>query len=280
MNITAKDVAKLREMTGAGMMDCKGALVEAEGDFDLAIEVLRKKGQKMLAKRADRDTNEGVVIAKTSADGKRGIVMNLCCETDFVAKNDDFIAFAQSIADLALEAFPTTVEELNALKMGNGTVADATTEKTGVVGEKIEVKAFERLEGALIVPYIHMGYRAGVIATLSKGGDDKFVEAGKNVTMQIAAMRPVAVDKDGVSQAVIDKEVEIRKELAMNDPKNAGKPAEMLEKIAVGSLNKFFEESTLLNQEYVKGNKQKVRDYLTSIDKELTVTAFKHIALK
>lgn len=279
MSFTAQDVKKLREMTGAGMMDCKGALEEANGDFEGAIEVLRKKGQKMMAKRADRDSNEGVVIAITNADRTRGLIVDVCCETDFVAKNDDFVNFAKQVADLALAQWPADREALLALELDGRPISDHLIEKTGVIGEKIEVKDYETLEAPQVVSYIHMGYRAGVIVALTKAGDD-FLEAGKNVSMQVAAMKPYAVDKDGISQTVIDKEIEIRKELLRNDPKNEGKPDDILEKMVLGSLNKFFQEATLLNQEYVKGNKQSVADYLRSVDKELTVTAFRHVYLK
>jgi elongation factor Ts len=279
MSFTAQDVKKLRDMTGAGMMDCKSALEEAGGDFDAAIEVLRKKGQKMMAKRADRDSNEGVVVAVTNDARTRGVVLNVCCETDFVAKNEDFVQFAKTVADLALNQWPASREALLALTLDGRTVADHLIEKTGVIGEKIEIKDFETLEAPQVVAYIHMGYRAGVIVALNKGGDS-FFEAGKNVAMQVAAMKPYAVDKDGISQDVVDKEVEIRKDLLRNDPKNAGKPEDILEKMVLGSLNKFFQEATLLNQEYVKGNKQSVAEYLKSVDKELTVTAFRHVFLK
>lgn len=279
MAITAADVKQLREMTGAGMMDCKSALEEANGDFDGAIEVLRKKGQKMMAKRADRDANEGVVIALTNDERTRGIVVNVCCETDFVSKNDDFVAFAKQIADAVMANFPASHEALLNISIDGQTIGERCIEKTGVIGEKIEVKDYAFLEAPQVAPYIHMGYRAGVIVALTKAGDE-FLEAGKNVAMQIAAMKPYAVDKDGISQAVVDKEIEIRKEVMRNDPKNAGKPEDILEKMVIGSLNKFYEEATLLNQEYVKGNKQKVSDYLSSVNKDLTVTDFKHIVLK
>ena len=279
MSFTAQDVKKLRDMTGAGMMDCKSALEEAGGDFDTAIEVLRKKGQKMMAKRADRDSNEGVVVAVTNDARTRGVVLNVCCETDFVAKNEDFVQFAKNVADLALNQWPANREALLALTLDGRSVADHLIEKTGVIGEKIEIKDYETLEAPQVVAYIHMGYRAGVIVALNKGGDN-FFEAGKNTAMQVAAMKPYAVDKDGISQDVVDKEVEIRKDLLRNDPKNAGKPEDILEKMVLGSLNKFFQEATLLNQEYVKGNKQSVAEYLKSVDKELTVTAFRHVFLK
>lgn len=278
--ISAKDVAKLREITGAGMMDCKNALTESNGDMEAAIDYLRKKGQKVMDKRADRDANEGVCIALSNADRTKGIILNLCCETDFVSKNDDFVAFSKEVAELALSKFPASIEALNQLTLANGkTVYDACVERTGVIGEKIEVKRFETIEAAQVVPYIHMGYRAAVIVSLNKGGDE-FLEAGKNVSMQIAAMKPIAVGKENVSQEVINREIEVRTEVLRNDPKNAGKPDEMLKKIVEGSLNKFFQEVTLLQQDYVKGNKETVAQYLETVSKGLTVLDFKHFALK
>ncbi|MEM7102043.1 MAG: translation elongation factor Ts [Bacteroidota bacterium] len=275
VKISAKDVAELRKLTGAGMMDCKKALVEANGDMEAAQDILRKKGQKLSAKRADRDANEGVVIAQTSADGSKGIVVHLSCETDFVAKNEDFIKLAQSFADLALDQFPADLDALKALSYDDElSVGEKVTEQVGVIGEKLELSNYQRLEAALVVPYIHAGYRRGVLVGFSKAGD--FVEAGKGVAMQVAAMSPVAVDKGDVDESVVQKEIEIGKEQARNE----GKPEAILEKIAMGKLNKFFKENTLLNQEYVRGeNKETVGAYLKGIDSELTVTAFHHVAL-
>jgi len=275
VEISASAVKQLRDITGAGMMDCKAALIEANGDFDGAIEVLRKKGQKLSLKRADREAKEGVVIAQVSADGKKGIVVKLSSETDFVAKNEDFIALAKKFADIALSNFPATKEELLALPFEGITVGEKVTEQVGVIGEKIELADYERLEAEQVVAYIHSGYRAGVIVGLNKASDAA-AAAGKDVAMQVAAMKPVAVDKDGVNADIIAKEIEIGKEVARAE----GKPEEMLEKIALGKLNKFYQENTLLNQSFVKGDgKQSVRDYLASIDKDLTVTGFKHVAL-
>lgn len=277
--ISAADVKKLRDQTGAGMMDCKKALTEAGGDFDKAIEILRKKGQKLSAKRADREAKEGVVIAKTSHNKNKGVVLRLSCETDFVAKTESFIDLAQSFADIALKELPESKEELLGLAYEDGlTIAQKVEEQTGVVGEKLELTDYAKIETEAgqgqVLPYIHMGYRAGVVVALNKEGSG-FEEAGKNVAMQVAAMNPIAVDKDGVSQEVVDKEIEIGKEIARKE----GKPEAMLEKIATGKLNKYFKENTLLNQAYVKDSKQSVGAYLKSMDPELTVTDFKHIRL-
>lgn len=272
--ISASDVKKLRDQTGAGMMDCKKALSEAEGDFEKAIELLRLKGQKLSLKRAEREAKEGVVVALISDDNKRGVVVKLSCETDFVAKNEDFIALTQKITEIALSGFPETIEDLAKLKIDGITIGEKVIEQVGKIGEKIELASYERLEDTLIVPYIHTGYRAGVIVSLNKTSD-AFKEAGRDVAMQVAAMKPVAVDKDGVDQTVIAKEVEIGKELARQE----GKPEELLEKIAMGKLNKFFKEQTLLNQTFVKDNSVSVGQYLKQLDKDLTVNDFKHVAL-
>jgi elongation factor Ts len=278
--ITAKDVNELRQITGAGMMDCKKALTESDGSIEKAIEWLRKQGQKVMDKRADRDANEGVVVALTNAEFTQGIVVNICCETDFVSKNDDFVAFAKEIAQVALANMPADKDALNALPHPNGkTVLETTVEKTGIIGEKIEVKAYGFLTGETVVPYIHMGHKAGVIVSLNKAGDS-VVEAGKNLAMQVAAMKPIAVSAESISQDTIDREVEIRTEVMMNDPKNAGKPADIVKRMVEGSLNKYFQEVTLLQQDYVKGNKQTVVEYLKTVEKDLTVKDFKHLALK
>ena len=275
VKITAKDVKALRDQTGAGMMDCKKALVEANGDIEGAISYLRKKGQKMTDKRADRDAKEGIVVAVTSDDNTKGIIIRIGCETDFVAKNDDFVAFAKSVAAKAMTEFAATKEDLLAVTMDGQTIADKLIERTGVIGEKIELAAYEKLEAAQVVPYIHMGHKAGVIVAFNKA-NDSLAEAGRNVAMQIAAMHPIAVDKDGIDATMVEKEIEIGKEQA----RQAGKPEAMLEKIAQGKLGKFYKEKTLLNQEYVKAEKKEtVKQYVQSIDKELTVTDFKHVTL-
>ncbi len=275
VKISAADVKKLRDMTGAGMMDCKKALNEAEGDFDKAIEILRKKGEKLSAKRADRAATEGAVIALVSDDKTKGVVVKLSCETDFVAKNEDFITLVTQFTQIALDNFPADTAALLDLPFNADlTVGAKVTEYLGVIGEKIEIAAYERLEAAMVAPYIHMGNKAGVIVGLSKA-DDSFFDAGRDVAMQVAAMRPVAVDKDGVDQTIIEKEIEIGMEVARNE----GKPEAMLERIATGKLNKFFKENTLLNQAFVKDSKQNVASYLKSLDGDLTVTDFKHVTL-
>jgi len=274
VKISAADVKKLRDMTGAGMMDCKKALKEAGGDFEGAIEFLRKKGQKMAGKRADRDAKEGVVIARVSDDNSKGVVVRLSCETDFVAKNQDFVDFADSIAKMALTNFPEDLNALLAMPYEDISIGEKITEQIGVIGEKVELAEYQKLEAPLVTSYIHMGYKAGVIVGLSKASDD-FIDAGRDVAMQVAAMKPVAVDKDGVSQTVIDKEIEIGMEIARQE----GKPEAMLERIATGKLNKFFKENTLLNQAFVKDSKSTVGQFLQSKDNELTVTDFKHVKL-
>lgn len=275
MSISAADVKQLREMTGAGMMDCKKALEEANGDFEVAIEVLRKQGQKLSIKRADREAKEGVVIAKTNEDRTRGIIIRLSCETDFVAKGEGFINLAQSFADVALANFPASLEELLALPYsGDTNVGEKVLEQLGVIGEKVEISIYERLEAPLVAPYIHMGYRAGVLVGLNKN-NPAFLDAGRDVAMQVAAMSPIAVNESGVDQTIVDKEIEIGIEVARGE----GKAEEMLEKIARGKLNKFFKDNTLLHQQFVKDGSLTVAAYLQSQDKELTVTAFKHVKL-
>ena len=279
MSISAKDVKKLRDMTGAGMMDCKKALTTTQGNFEKAVEELRKKGQKISDKRADRKTTEGVVIAKTSGNRNNGVVLKLSCETDFVAKGEGFIGIADKMADIALSDLPDTLDSLLALPYENGmSIGEKVIEQTGVIGEKITLGEYAKIEteagNGQVLPYIHMGYKAGVIVALNKEGP-QFIKAGKDVAMQVAAMKPIAVDKEGVSQTVIDKEIEIGKELA----KNEGKPEAMLEKIATGRLNKFFKETTLLPQAFVKDSKKSVDGYLKEQDPNLTVTDFKHISL-
>lgn len=272
--ISAKDVKSLRDQTGAGMMDCKKALSEAEGDFEKAIEILRKQGQKLSLKRADRDAKEGVVIAKVNENNSKGVVVRLSCETDFVAKNEEFIAMTDKIASLALTSWAKDKNDLLDKKFGDISLAEKITEQVGVIGEKIELAEFEKIEAPLVCSYIHMGNKAGVVVGLNQS-NDKYIDAGRDIAMQIAAMKPVAVNKDGVSQEVIDKEIEIGMEVARQE----GKPEAMLEKIAVGKLNKFFKDSTLLEQAFVKDSKQSVDQYLKSINKDLTVTDFKHVML-
>ncbi|MFD1629903.1 translation elongation factor Ts [Pseudopedobacter beijingensis] len=274
VQISASDVNKLRQQTGAGMMDCKKALVEANGDFEAAIDYLRKKGAKVAASRQDRESNEGVVIAKTTADGKRGVVVEVNCETDFVAKNADFIAFATSIADKAIESNPASLEDLLALELNGAKISDLIIDQTGKIGEKIGVSKYETIQAEQVVPYIHGNYRLGVLVGLSavvNGGED----AGKDVAMQIAAMNPVALDKDGVDSKTIERELEIAKEQIRAE----GKPEEMVEKIAAGKLNKFYKENTLLNQEFVKDSSKDIKAFLNGVSNGLTVTSFKRVAL-
>jgi len=273
VKISAADIQKLREMTGAGMMDCKKALQEAEGDYENAVDVLRKKGIAKAAKREDRETKEGVVIAQTNADQTRGIVVALMCETDFVARNEGFIALTQKMADIALENYPATLEELLNLPFESGvTIGVKVGEQNGIIGEKIDLGRYERIEGAQVLTYNHSNNKRSVLVALSKAGHE---EAGRNVAMQIAAMNPVSVSKDDVDPKMVEKEIEIGKELARNE----GKPEDMLDKIAMGRLNKFFQESTLLSQKFVKNNDQTVLQYLQSLDSGLTVTGFKHVSL-
>lgn len=275
VKISAADVKKLRDMTGAGMMDCKKALTEAEGDIDKAIEILRKKGQKMSVKRQDREAKEGVVLAAISDDKTKGVIVRLSCETDFVAKNEDFVQLTQNIADIALDHLPTDRDVLLGLPYADGlTIAEKITEQIGVIGEKLELTAYEKLEAPMVAPYIHMGNRAGVLVGLNKASED-FFDAGRDVAMQVAAMRPVALDKDGVDQSVIDKEIEI----GMEQARQEGKPEQMLERIAKGKLGKFFKENTLLNQQFVKDSKKTVTQFLQDQDPELTVTGFRHVEL-
>ncbi|RLD67153.1 MAG: elongation factor Ts [Bacteroidetes bacterium] len=271
--IKAADVAKLRKMTGAGMMDCKNALGETDGDFDAAIDILRKKGQKLASKRADREASEGAVLAKTSSDNTYGAIIALNCETDFVAKNIDFVKFAQNILDIAIENKPANLDELKALEINGKKIEDEIINQIGVIGEKLELSYFESVSGEFVSSYIHPGNMLSTIASFNKSGFDE--QVGKDIVMQIAAMSPVALDKDDVPEKVVAKEIEIGKDQAIQE----GKPADLAEKIAKGRLNKFFKESTLLNQQFVKDNKLSIKDYLVKTDKGLTVTAFKRFTL-
>lgn len=272
-NITSADVAKLRRMTLAGMMDCKSALQEANGDFDKAVEIIRKKGQAVANKRADREATEGVVLAKTTADGKSGAIIVLNSETDFVAKNAEFISLAQKILDLSIAKKPATLEDLKALPLENTTVAGKIVEYVGIIGEKLDLSYYEKIEAPHVQAYIHPGNKLAAIVGFSKSGHD--IQVYKDVAMQVAAMNPVSVDKDDVPEKVIEQELEIGREQARRD----GKPEEMLDKIAQGKLGKFFKESTLLNQEFIKDSKITIKQYLQTTDKELTVTSFKRYTL-
>ncbi|HEY9177474.1 MAG TPA: translation elongation factor Ts [Flavipsychrobacter sp.] len=275
VTISASDVNKLRQQTGAGMMDCRKALAESGGDFEKAIDWLRKQGQKVAAKREDREAKEGVVIAKTSADNKTGVIVNLSSETDFVAKNQDFIDFSQKIADIALEQKPSTVEELKAAAMDGATVGDKLMEVVAKIGEKIDIIKYELVSADTVVPYIHSGYRIGVLVSMNKPASQGVVDAGRDAAMQIAAMNPLAVNAEGISPEMVERE----KEIAIEQIKAEGKPADMAEKIAMGKLNKFFKENTLLDQPFVKDAGLTVGKYLDSVESGLTVTAFKRVAV-
>jgi len=275
MEITAQAVNALRQKTGAGLMDCKKALAESNGDMEKAIDFLRKKGAKVAALRSEREAKEGAAIALTNASGTLGVALNLGCETDFVAKNDDFVNAARTFAQAGLDQHASTLEQLLQLPMEGVTIGDKVAEMVGKIGEKIELKKYEVVEGACVVPYIHMGNKIGVLVAFNKAKSDKLEQAGKDIAMQIAAMNPVAIDKDGVSQEVVDREMEIAKEKMRAE----GKPENMLDKIAQGAVQKFFKESTLLNQQFVKDNNKTVADVLREIDKDLKVTRFVRLTL-
>lgn len=276
ITITAADINKLRQATGAGMMDCRKALTESNGDFEAAIDWLRKKGAKVAALRGDRDAKEGVVLSKTTADNKTGIALCVSCETDFVSKNADFIAFAQSIMDAAIANNVKSVDELNAVEINGAKVADLVNDKLASIGEKIGVSKFERIDADYVASYIHGANRLGVLVGFTKAINE---EAGKDVAMQIAAMNPVAVDADSVPAATVERERAIVTEQIAADPKMAGKPAEMIAKIADGKLNAFFKEQTLLAQPFVKDGGKSVADYIKSVDADVKVTGFKRVAL-
>ncbi len=270
--ITAADVNKLRTITGAGMMDCKKALVESDGDFDLAIENLRKKGQKVAANRSDRESTEGAAIAIVNADKTAGVVITLNCETDFVGMNESFVKMATEMANLALNY--KTKEDFLAADFNGITVAEKLIEQTGVIGEKLEIRTFERLEGAFIGSYIHSGNKIATLVSLSAivtGGD----EAARNVAMQAAAMNPIALNEAGVDAEIIEKEIEIAKDLLRQE----GKPEAMLENISKGKIQRFYKDNTLVNQDYIKDSSMNVANYIKSVDANLTVTGFKRAAL-
>ena len=270
--ISASDVAKLRRQTGSGMMDCKKALIEANGDFDQAVDILRKKGQKVAAKRADRQATEGVVIAKNNSDNKKAVLISLNCETDFVAKNEDFIKIAHNILDNAVSQNLESSEDLNNMLLDEGmTVAEKVLEQTGVIGEKIEVSA-QVIEDVQVSSYVHAGNRLATLVGFNKSVDH---QVARDIAMQVAAMSPIAVDKNNVDQETIDRELEIAKDLARQE----GKPEQMLEKIAQGRLNKFFKENTLLNQAFIKDGKKSVAQYLQEHSDDLSVTCFKRVGL-
>ncbi len=273
--ITAQDVNKLRTMTGAGMMDCKKALTEAEGDFEKAIEILRKKGQKVSASRSDRDAKEGSVFIKTSDDKTEAVLIALNCETDFVGKNESFQALGKLIAETAFEKKSPSKEALLAEKVGDLTLADRITELVGKIGEKIEISEYLNMKGEAVIPYIHVGSKLGVLVSLKGTSGKDVTDAGKDVGMQIAAMNPLAVDEKLIPQSVIDKELEIAKAMILAE----GKPENMVDKIATGKLQKFFKDNTLVHQAFVKDNSKTVAQYLDSISKGLAVADFKRVTI-
>ncbi len=275
MAITAADVNKLRQQTGAGMMDCKNALVEANGDFETAIDILRKKGQKIAAKRGDNEAREGLIIAQASNDGKSGVILTLNCETDFVAKNDGYRSLVQSLVDIALNNMPASIDELKNLKYDDRlTVDEKITEQIGVIGEKLDLSNYSTIQADKVVAYNHPGNQLATLVGLNSGSEVA-EDAGKQVAMQVAAMNPIALNKDGVDARTIEREIEVGKELAIQE----GKPADMAEKIAMGRLNKFFQENTLLSQAFVRDNKLTVADFLSTTEKDLTVTDFRRFSL-
>jgi len=272
-DIKASDVAKLRKMTGAGMMDCKNALVECKGDFDQAIDILRKKGQKIASKRADREATEGSVIAVTSNDNKKGVIIVLNCETDFVAKNADYISFATKIANIALNEMPADLDALKALDLDGKTIEETVVIQTGIIGEKIDLSFYAKTEAPFVVGYIHPGNKLATLVSLNQ--DDVETQVGKDVAMQVAAMNPVSVKKEDVPADVVAKELEIGRDIAIQE----GKPEKLIDKIAEGKLNKFYKENTLLSQQFIKDNKTSVADYLNQASKGLTVTEFVRFSL-
>lgn len=275
MSISASEVNNLRKATGAGLMDCKKALTETNGDFDAAVDFLRKRGAKIAAKRADREATEGAVIALTSADNKTGVIVLLSCETDFVAKNDGFVAFAKEIAEVALAEKPADISALKTLKVGAVALEARLLEEVAKIGEKIDVVHYELVEGENIVPYIHAGNRMGVLVEMNNAATDANISAGKDVAMQIAAMNPVAVDKDGVDSATVEREMKIGREQAIAE----GKPENIIDRIAEGKLQKFFKENTLLNQDFVKDSSMSVAKMLDGVEKGLTIKQFKRVQL-
>jgi len=275
MSISAADVNKLRQMTGAGMMDCKKALQETNGDFEAAVDFLRKKGAKISANRADRDAKEGAIIAKTSADRKTGVIVQLSSETDFVAKNEDFVAFAHKLAEVALANQPESIDAFKALAMDGATVGDKITDQVAKIGEKIDVVKYELVKGDNLVAYIHAGNRLGVLVVLNNAPSEANSVAGKDAAMQIAALNPVGVDKADVDPTVIEREIAI----GMDQARAEGKPENMLEKIAQGKLGKFYKDNTLLNQDFVKDGSKTVAQMLNEAESGLSVIAFKRVSL-
>ena len=275
LNITAKMVAELREITGLGMMECKKALVEAEGDFEKAIDYLRAKGQKVAANRSDRDAKEGVAIAKANPDGNYGIILVISAETDFVSKNEDFMNFGLEVAELALQNMCSDIDAIKALPMAGATIGDKLLEMVAKIGEKIDITRYEQVNADAVIPYIHGNYRIGVLVGLNKGINENVVTAGKDVAMQIAAMNPLALDESSLSEEVIARERAIAIEQIMAE----GKPAEMAEKIAAGKLNRFFKDNTLVHQAFVKDNSKTVAEYVKSVEAGLEVVSFRRVAI-
>jgi elongation factor Ts len=272
VKITAAEVNKLRKTTGAGMMDCKKALVEAEGNFDTAIEILRKKGQKVAANRADRESTEGAVLARVNQDSTAGVIVSINCETDFVAKNDSYLELANKLADLAINY--KSLDAFLSASFEGMSVAEKLTEQTGVIGEKIEIGGFEYLEAPFVGSYIHAGNKIATLSGLSANVSGA-QEVAKDVAMQAAAMNPIALNEEGVDASVIEKEIEIAKDQLRQE----GKPEAMLDNIAKGKIKRFFKDNTLVNQDFIKDGKQSVADYVKSVDGSLTVTGFKRVAL-
>jgi len=275
MSITAQEVNKLRTMTGAGMMDCKKALTESDGDFEKAIDFLRKKGQKVSASRTDKEASEGAVFVKTNADATEGVIIALNCETDFVAKTEDFIKLGTTILEVATTKNPATKEELAGISVNGRSVQDLMTDLMGKIGERLEISSYEKVKGEVVVPYLHSNNKLAVLVALKNTAGANVAEVGKDVAMQIAAMKPIALDKDGVDAKTIEREIEIGKEQARAE----GKAEAMLEKIALGKLNKFYKDSTLLNQEFVKDNSKTVAQMLEGVKKGLTVSDFKRVTV-
>ena len=275
VNISAKDVNELRKKTGSGMMDCKKALVEAEGDFKKAIDVLRKKGQKVSAARSNRETSEGLVLCKLNSDESQASILSFTCETDFVAKNEDFQSLAQDIMEVAFENNLESIDEVLASEINGSTIEQLILEMVGKIGEKIEISDFQIMSGEKIVPYIHAGSKLGVLVSLNNTTNTDYVTAGKDIAMQIAAMNPIALDRDQVDQSVVEKEIEIGKEQARKE----GKPEQIIEKIAQGKLQKFFKENTLLSQSFVKDNSLTIKSYLATFSQKLSIESFIRISI-
>ncbi len=271
--ISTAEITKLRKLTGAGIMDCKEALTEADGDFDKAKEIIREKGKAMASKRSEREASEGAVLAKASDDRTKGVMIVLNCETDFVAKNSDFLNLANEIIETALDKIPENLEELKETTLNNTTINEEIINKTGVIGEKLELSYYDYIKAGQVTAYIHPGNKVAALIGLNKSADDE--QIGKDVAMQVASMNPVGIDKDDVPQSEIDKEMEIIK----HQIRQEGKPEELVDKIAQGKINKFFKESTLLNQAFIKENKKTVKQYIQEKDKDLTVTAIKQYSI-